>query len=150
MSTNEEKAAHLSRIKEIVNKSPYYRHINMELVEFTDGGCVMKMNVEGFHCNIYDTAHGGAVASLADSACGLALATSINSNEFVMTQNLNINYLLPVAKGMLTAKGNVIRRGRNSAVLEADIFDESGRKIAHAHSIHIIRQSDDIFKTKTS
>jgi uncharacterized membrane protein affecting hemolysin expression len=47
-------------------------------------------------------------------------------------------------------KGNVIRRGRNSAVLEADIFDESGRKVAHAHSIHIIRQSDNIFETEES
>jgi len=150
MATDKKQAAHLSRIKEMVNNSPYYQHINMELVEFTDSGCVMKMNVEHFHCNIYDTAHGGAVASLADSACGLALATSIKSDELIVTQNLNINYLLPVAKGMLTAKGNVIRRGRNSAVLEADIFDESGRKVAHAHSIHIIRQKDDIFKTKGS
>jgi uncharacterized protein (TIGR00369 family) len=150
MSTDKKQATHMSRIKEMVNKSPYYQHINMELVEFTDSGCVMKMNVEDFHCNIYDTAHGGAVASLADSACGLALVTSINSDELIVTQNLNINYLLPVAKGMLTAKGNVIRRGRNSAVLEADIFDESGRKVAHAHSIHIIRQTDDIFKTKGS
>jgi uncharacterized protein (TIGR00369 family) len=150
MSTDERKAAHLSRIKEIVNKSPYYKHINMELVEFTDSGCVMKMNVEDFHCNIYDTAHGGAVASLADSACGLALATSIDSDEVIVTQNLNINYLLPVAKGMLTAKGNIVRRGRNSAVLEADIFDESRRKVAHAHSIHIIHQRSDIFKTNNT
>jgi len=150
MATDKKQATHLSRIKEIVNKSPYYKHINMELVEFTENGCVMRMNVENFHCNIYNTAHGGAVASLADSACGLALATSINSDEFIVTQNLNINYLLPVSKGMLTARGNVIRRGRNSAVLEADIYDESGSKVAHAHSIHIIRQSDDIFKTEDS
>ncbi len=150
MSTDKRQASYLSRIKDLVNESSYYKHFNMKLIEFTDRGCVMKMKVEDTHCNIYNTAHGGALASLADSACGLALATSIKDNEVIATQNLNINYLLPAMRGMLTAKGNIIHRGRNSAVLEADIFDESGRKVVHAHSIHTIRKTDNISKTKTS
>jgi len=50
-----------------------------------------------------------------------------------------VYYLAQVEGGMLKAKGWVVHKGRHSAVLEADIFDEAGRKVAHAHTVHVIR-----------
>lgn len=50
-----------------------------------------------------------------------------------------MNYILPVEEGILQAKGRVVHRGRNTAILEADILDEAGRKVAHAHTVHVIR-----------
>lgn len=149
MSTGKTRSAEFMRIKKLVNNSPYYKHIKMELVDFKENGCTMKMNVEDLHCNVYEKAHGGSLASLADSACSLALVTAIKDNEFIATQNLSINYLLPVTKGVLTAEGYVIHRDRYSAVLGADIFNEGGEIVAHAHSIHVIRESFHSQSTKT-
>jgi uncharacterized protein (TIGR00369 family) len=97
------------------------------------------MEVSECHLSVYGRAHGGAIASLADSACSLALAAVIGKGEFIATQNLNVHYLQPVEKGTLTAIGRIVHKGRQTAVLEADIFDQSGEKIAHAHSVHVIK-----------
>jgi uncharacterized protein (TIGR00369 family) len=69
----------------------------------------------------------------------LALAAVIQRVEFIATQNLNVHYLMPVEKGNLTAKGRILHKGRQTAILEADIFDQSGVRNAHAHSVHVIK-----------
>lgn len=126
-------------IKDAVNASPYYQHLSMRLIEFSEKGSVMTMEINDNHKSVYGRAHGGAIASLADSACSLALVTVMEENEFIATQSLNVNYILPVEEGVLRAKGWVVYRGRHTAILEADIFDEAGRKVAHAHTVHVIR-----------
>lgn len=128
-------------IKDAVNASPYYKHLHMTLVTFSEKECRMTMEMDTSHLSVYGRAHGGAIASLADSACSLALAAVIKEGEFIATQDLHIHYLLPVEKGTLTAIGRVIHKGRHTAILEADIFDSEGKKIAHAHTVHVIKTS---------
>ena len=134
------KRENLEAIKERVNNSPYYRHIGMELVQFTADGCIMKMRIDTEHSNIYGYAHGGALASLADSTCGLSLATALDADEYTVTQNLNVTYVRPVPPGVLTTRGRIIHRGKTMALLEADIFNESGELVAHALTNHAIRK----------
>jgi len=131
----------LEKVKQTANQSPFYRHLNLELVAFSDKGCFMTMKIEDKHLNINGKVHGGAIASLADSACSLALATVIRDGEFMATQNLDVNYIAPAGKGVLKARGWVVHRGRSTAILEADIFDASGNLIAHAHTVHAIRKA---------
>jgi uncharacterized protein (TIGR00369 family) len=134
----------LAAIKERVNGSPYYRHIGMELVEFTADGCVMKMRIDIEHSNIYGNAHGGALASLADSTCGLSLVTALVPGEYTVTQNLYVTYIRPVPPGVLTTRGRVIHRGKTTALLEADIFNDADELVAHALTNHAIRKSQEV------
>ena len=122
-----------------VNSSPYYRHIRMRLEKLSAAGCVMTMEVGDEHMNFFGNGHGGAVASLADSACGLALVPSLKQGEFAVTQNLFVNYFRPVKKGTLTARGKIVNRGKSSAVLEAEIINEAGELVARAQTTHAIR-----------
>jgi uncharacterized protein (TIGR00369 family) len=140
MSTTEDRAELLERVKEIANSSPYYRHVQMQVTGFTQQGCIMNMVVEHQHTNLFGNTHGGAIASLADSACGVSLAVALERDEYAVTQHLDVSYLKPSTKGILHAEGRVLSRGKNSAVLEADVFNESGEKVAHAHTIHSIRK----------
>lgn len=130
----------LEKIRDIANNSPYYRHVQMRVVQFTGHGCIMTMQADDRHTNLYGNTHGGAVASIADSTCGISLALSLEPDEYAVTQHLAVSYLRPAAKGLLRAEGRLISRGRNSAVLEADVFDEAGQVVAHAHTIHSIRR----------
>lgn len=127
------------KIKDAMNASPYYQHLGIKLVEFSERGSVMTMEMKESHKSVYGRAHGGAIASLADSACSLSLVTVIKENESIATQSLNVYYIMPVEEGILKAIGWVVHRGRHTAILEADIFDEAGRKVAHAHTVHVIR-----------
>jgi len=134
----------LAAIKERVNGSPYYRHIGMELVEFTADGCVMTMRIDTEHSNIYGNAHGGALASLADSTCGLSLVTVLMEGEYTVTQNLYVTYIRPVPPGVLTTRGRLIHRGKTTALLEADIFNDAGELVAHALTNHAIRKTQEV------
>jgi len=127
-------------LRERFNDSPYYKHVKMELTGFTDNGCTMKMKVGKEHANIYGNVHGGAIASLADSACGLSLIIRLHEGEFAVTQNLIVNYLKPAPIGVMTARGWIVHRGKTTAVLEADLFSESGDLVAHAQTTHAIRR----------
>jgi acyl-CoA thioesterase len=127
-------------LRERFNNSPYYKHIKMELTGLTDTGCLMKMEVGSEHGNIYGNVHGGAIASLADSACGLSLIIRLHEGEFAVTQNLIVNYLKPAPIGVMTARGWIVHRGKTTAVLEADLFSESGDLVAHAQTTHAIRK----------
>lgn len=127
------------KIKDAVNASPYYQLLGMKLIKFSEKGSEMTMEMRESHESVYGRAHGGVIASLADSACSLALVTHMEANEFIATQSLTVNYILPVEKGILQARGWVVHRGRHTALLEADIFDNAGRKVAHAHTVHAIR-----------
>lgn len=127
-------------LRDHINSSPYYKHIKMELTGFTDNGCMMKMEVGEDHANIYGNVHGGAIASLADSACGLSLIIQLHEGEFAVTQTLLVNYLKPAPIGVMTARGWIVHRGRTTAVLEADLFSESGYLVAHAQTTHAIQR----------
>ena len=133
----------MENIKDFFNSSPYYRHIQMRVQGFTENGCIMTMQVDHQHTNLYGIAHGGAIASIADSVCGLSLAVVLKKDEYTLTQHLTISYLKPVGIGLLRAEGRVLKRGKHSAVLEADVYDESGDKVAHAHTIHSIMKRTD-------
>jgi len=140
IDTPEGRADFMEKVGELVNSSPYYRLVQMQVIGFTRHGCIMTMHCQDQHTNLYGNTHGGAIASLADSACGISLTVALHRDEYAMTQHLDVSYLKPAAKGLLRAEGRILSRGGNSAVLEADIFNESGEKVAHAHTIHSIRK----------
>jgi uncharacterized protein (TIGR00369 family) len=129
----------LDRIKDAVNASPYYQHLGMKLVALSEQGSEVIMTTKDDHMSIYGRVHGGVIASLADSACSLALVAALDENEFIATQNLNVHYILSVEEGVMQAKGRVVHRGRHTAILEADVYDSAGRIVAHAHTVHVIR-----------
>lgn len=47
------------RKKDAVNASPYYQHLSMKLIEFSEKGSVMTMEIKESHKSVYGRAHGG-------------------------------------------------------------------------------------------
>jgi acyl-CoA thioesterase len=148
MDAPDERDAFQDQIAQIANSSPYYRHVQMQVVEFTANGCVMTMDAGPDHANLYGNIHGGAIASIADSTCGVSLVPALAADEYAVTQHLAVSYLRPAGTGLLRAEGRLVSRGRSSAVLEADVFNEQGELVAHAHTIHSIRKRPGGFQAR--
>ena len=126
-------------VMKAVNSSPYYRHVSMAIVAFVETGSKLEMEVKQEHLNVWGTAHGGALASLIDSACGLATVPVLAEDEAVVTLNLQVHYLAAVKPGKLTAFGKVVHRGRTVIVTEAEIRDASGALVAKGGTTHYIK-----------
>jgi uncharacterized protein (TIGR00369 family) len=72
--------------------------------------------------------------TLADSAMGLAYASTLEDGESFTTLELKINFLRPMWTGLLVAEGVVVQRGKTIGLAECSVTDENGRLIAKASS----------------
>lgn len=70
--------------------------------------------------------HAGAVATIADSACGYAALTVMPRDAGVLTTEFKINLLAPAKGERLRAVGRVIRNGKKLVITLGEVFAEEG------------------------
>lgn len=69
--------------------------------------------------------HGGAVSTLADTACGFAALSLVRPGVGVLTVEFKMNMMAPATGTRLIARGRVVKAGRTLIVTQADIFAET-------------------------
>jgi 2-hydroxymuconate-semialdehyde hydrolase len=121
---------------------PFLRLLNMRFIAVTDGSATFEMPSSGEHYNPNNVVHGGAITSLADSAMGFAVFSTLAAGESFTTAELHINFLKAVTadSGMLRSIGRVVQRGQQVAVAEADVLNQQNQLIARAGSTNLILQ----------
>lgn len=65
--------------------------------------------------------HAGAVASIADSACGYAAFSLMPADAGVLAVEFKINLMAPAKGEKLIARAHVVRAGRTLSVCQADV-----------------------------
>ena len=113
-----------------INSSPYYRLLGMEVVAMGNGYARLVMPVEERLLQVFGVVHGGATASLADSAVAVALISTSAEDEKALTVELKLNYLAPVTHGLLTAEARLFHRGRTIAAGDVEVRNGDGRLVA--------------------
>ncbi|HEV2617441.1 MAG TPA: PaaI family thioesterase [Candidatus Acidoferrales bacterium] len=96
------------------------------------GRAVLKMKVQPRHKQIHGVVHGGVLASIADTAGGLATYLSLPPGSRTATVEMKINFLEPVSRGTIFAEARVIRLGKYLAVVECDVIDDRRKLVAKA------------------
>src|SRR5256714_1787934 len=119
---------------------PYVRLLNMRFIAVADGSATFEMPPTSELYNPNHVVHGGAITSLADSAMGFAVFSTLAPGETFTTAELHVNFLKAVTaeSGMLRSIGRVVQRGQQVAVAEADVLDQQNQLIARASSTNII------------
>ncbi|WNN77156.1 PaaI family thioesterase [Lysinibacillus capsici] len=82
--------------------------------------------------NTIKVPHGGIVATIADAAMGGLASRSVPEGYNVVTKNMNISYIATTTNKELIARGRFVHKGRQTLVMECDIEDETGRRLAIA------------------
>lgn len=70
--------------------------------------------------------HAGAVATIADTACGYAALTMMPREAAVLTTEFKINLLAPAKGERLRAVGRVVRSGKKLVITLGEVFAEDG------------------------
>jgi uncharacterized protein (TIGR00369 family) len=115
-------------------QAPFASLIGMKLTAIDPGRARIEIAADGRHANPMGTLHGGVPSALADSAMGLAYASTLEEGESFTTLDLTVKFLRPVWSGPLIAEGIVVQRGKTIGLTECTITDERGRVIARAFS----------------
>jgi len=76
-------------------------------------------------------AHAGAIASIADSACGYAAMTRMEPGDRVLSIEFKVNMLKPATGDRFSAEARVIRAGRSIIVCEASVHAITGTERVH-------------------
>ncbi|HWL89973.1 MAG TPA: PaaI family thioesterase [Actinomycetota bacterium] len=121
-------------IGERLAASPFHTWAGMELVEASLGEVTVAMDVRDRHVNLQGLVHGGMLAILADTACGLSIRSAMEPGRLHVTTDLDIHYLAPAGPGRLFGRGKAVKVGRTLAFAEASIEDDEGKLLARAQS----------------
>lgn len=73
-------------------------------------------------------AHAGAIATIADSACGYACLTRMAEGSAVLSVEFKINLLAPAVGERFVARGRAARVGRTIGVATAEVVAQSADK----------------------
>jgi uncharacterized protein (TIGR00369 family) len=115
----------------LVNESPYFSLLSIEIKDLQWGTCLMEVELGEKHLQPFGNVHGGAIASVVDAVAFWAVFPQVERGKGLTTVEMKLNYLAPVQKGKLVAQGRCIKMGRTLALGEASVTSGEGTLIAH-------------------
>jgi acyl-CoA thioesterase len=127
----------LARARNAFAAVPYAKFLGLQLGEVRPGEVSIHLSVRDELKQNQGVVHGGAIASLIDTASAFAVLTQVDVDERVTTTDLTIHYLRPVTSGRMTATARIIRGGRRLFVLSVDVHDHADALIATAVTTYI-------------
>jgi uncharacterized protein (TIGR00369 family) len=96
-----------------------------------DGRASVRFEATDEHLNPAGTVHGGVLATLVDTAMGLAVRSATGEDDVPATSQLTVTYLRPGKPGRLTVSAQVRTRGEHLTVCDADV-QQDGKDVVHA------------------
>ncbi len=129
--------AEITRIRDAISRVPFATLLGIELEQAERGSASLRLNIRDELRQIHGVMHGGAIASLIDTATALAIVTLLEDREKFSTVDLMVNYLRPLKEGTATARARVLRAGRRLITVSADVFDNGGNLAATALSTYL-------------
>ena len=130
-------AAQARRIRKAVDSVPYAHLLGIELDGIDRGRATLGLEVRKDLTQNHGVVHGGAIASLIDTAMAFAIISLLAPGEKVTTVDLTISYLRPLTKGRVAAVAKVVRAGKRLFVVSADVFGDDGKLATTALSTYI-------------
>ena len=125
-------------ISMLVNRSPYFSLLSMEIKDLEWGNSVLEVALEEKHLQPFGYVHGGAIASVMDAAAYWAVFPQVKDSMGLTTVEIKVNFLAPVQEGKLVAKGRCIKLGKTLALGDATIYDGNGNLLAHGTATMMI------------
>jgi len=129
--------ARIARARAAFASVPYAKFLGLELGEINYDWVSIHLDVREQLKQNRGVVHGGAIASLIDTASAFAVLTRIEPDEHVSTTDLTIHYLRPVTEGRLIATARIVKGGRRLFVLSIDVTNDSDRLVATAVTTYI-------------
>jgi len=117
-----------------VEKEPFARAMNMELVELELGYSTVEMIYDPSAMNnIYERAHGGAIFGLIDEAFEAACQTE---GTIAVALNVNVTYVSsPQAGKCLRAEARQVSRTKKTASFDIKVSEKDGQLIATCQAL---------------
>ncbi len=136
------------RLIELIGKVPFWETIGIELDDAEVGRVRLRLAMREDLRTFGErrVLHGGAIATLIDSAAASATRTLRGADEppwrGLATTDMHVSYLAAVTGGEVTAEGRVTRAGGRVAFIDVEVRNEAGDLVARGLVTLQIRRAD--------
>ena len=115
-----------------LSTSPFVGHLHIELVALEPGKATLRLPYDTTMTTIGTVVHGGAIATLIDTAAAAAAWSDIEAPTSIRgaTVSLALSYLAAADSDDALATARVLRRGSSLVYLDVDVTTASGKAVA--------------------
>lgn len=119
-------------VRQFFPTSPFVQHLGMQLTDMQPDMATLTLPFADVLVTIGTTIHGGAIATLIDTAAMVAAWSSeeIPTNQRGSTASMTVAYLASAEHEDIRATARVLRRGRSLVYLDVEVQSTSGKGIA--------------------
>lgn len=82
------------------------------------------------HCTAGGVLHGGYLMALADMTAAMLAYLNVPEGATTTTIEAKTNFLAAVRSGTVTARAELVHKGRRTIVVEVDVTDDDGRRVS--------------------
>ncbi|PYS89506.1 MAG: thioesterase [Acidobacteria bacterium] len=130
----------LARLRAAFARVAYARLLGLELVEVARGTALLALMVRPDLTRMEGIMHGGALASLMDTASAFAVLSLLAPAEATITVDLTLHFLRPVSSGRVKARARVLRAGRSLVTVAIEATNEADELVATALTTYAVRR----------
>ena len=119
-------------MRQFLPTSPFVKHLGMQLVEMRPDAATLTLPYVPAVATLGNTVHGGAIASLIDTAAMVAAWSGAEApaNMRGTTVGMTVSYLAPANGEDVRAEARVLRRGRSLVYVDVEVRVASGELVA--------------------
>ena len=110
------------RVRESFARQAIMQTFGAKLEDVTPGHVSIRLPFRDDLTQQHGFLHAGAIAAVADSACGYAALTLMPADAGVLSIEFKVNMLAPAKGEAIIARAEVIRAGRTIVVCRADVY----------------------------
>lgn len=110
-------------------KGNFIEELGIEFLEEKESGVLLKLIASKKLMAPNGYIHGGAITSLADTACGIGAFLTLEKNQNFTTIELKTNFISAGKDGDdIFCESKLIHKGRTTQVWDAEVFNSDGKK----------------------
>ena len=100
----------------------FLNFVGVEVEKSDKESAILFITLKEHHLQHLGYVHGGVISTIADNCGWFVLSPYLTAHQTAMTQELSINYLRPAKGKTLRCVGKMIKMGKKSAFVSAEVF----------------------------
>jgi uncharacterized protein (TIGR00369 family) len=131
--------ARRQRAAEHFRSAKFTSHLGMRLSRLAPGEAWVSIPASESLHQYQGLVHGGAIASLADTAATMAALTVLPAESDIVTIEFKMNYLNPWRSGRAIAHGRIVKAGNRVIVVEVSITRPGAKSLVATGTFTMLR-----------
>ena len=125
---------------EILTQQPLAQLLGMRTVAAGREEVRVRMDWKEERCTALGILHGGALMALADASGATAAVLNLPEGAWTSTIESKTNFFRAVREGHVETVSRPLHVGRTTIVVQTDVFDAEGRRVAQTTQTQAVLQ----------